>query len=123
MIKKGNHKRETESLLIAAQNIKARIDNTLQNSKCWLYDRDEMLNQLISECSKLAQKEYKARYDWVEKVIQWELCKKLKFDLMNKWYMHNPKSVLENELHKLLMDFEIQMDHLISPRPPDLVEK
>ena len=30
--------------------------------------------------------------------------------------MHNPKSVLENETHKLLWDFEIQTDHLISPR-------
>ena len=30
--------------------------------------------------------------------------------------MHNPKSVLENETHKLLWDFEIQTDHLILAR-------
>ena len=35
--------------------------------------------------------------------------------------MHNPESVLENETHKLLWDFEIQTDHLISTRRPDLV--
>ena len=40
---------------------------------------------------------------------------------MNKWYMHNPESVLENETHKLLWDFEIQTDHLILARQPDLV--
>ena len=41
-LRKGNLKRETESLLIAAQdnaiityNIKAKIDKTQQNSKCW----------------------------------------------------------------------------------------
>ena len=28
-------------------------------------DRDETINHIISECSKLAQKEYKARHDWV----------------------------------------------------------
>ena len=28
--------------------------------------------------------------------------------------MHNPESVSENEMHKLLWDFEIQTDHLIS---------
>ena len=75
--RKGNLKRETESLLIAAQNnairinhIKAKIDKTQQNSKCWLCgDRDETINHIISECSKLAQKEYKARHDWVIKVI------------------------------------------------------
>ena len=42
-LRKGNFKRETESLLIAAQNntvktnhTKARINNTQQNSKCRL---------------------------------------------------------------------------------------
>ena len=35
--------------------------------------------------------------------------------------MHNQKSVLENETHKLLWDFEIQTDHLISTRRSDLV--
>ena len=72
-LRKGNFKRETESLLIAAQNnairtnqIKARIDKTQQSSKCRLCgDRDETINHIISECSKLAQKEYKTRHDWV----------------------------------------------------------
>ena len=37
-------------------------------------------------------------------MIIWDLCKKLKFDHTNKWYMHNLESVLENETHKLLWD-------------------
>ena len=114
-------KRETESLLIAAQNItirtnysKARIDKMPQNCRCRLCgDRDEMINHIISKCSKLAQKEYKTRHNWVGKVIHWELWKQLKFDNANKWYLHKPESVLENDTHKLLRDFEIQMDHLI----------
>ena len=35
--------------------------------------------------------------------------------------MHNPASVLENETYKLLWDFDIQTDHLISSRRPDLI--
>ena len=35
--------------------------------------------------------------------------------------MHIPESVLVKETHKLLRDFEIQTDHLISPRRPDLM--
>ena len=35
--------------------------------------------------------------------------------------MHNSESILENETHKVLWDFEIQPDHLISTRRPDLV--
>ena len=102
-LRKGNFKRETESLLIAAQDnairtnhIKARIGKTQQNSKCrQCGDRNETINHIISECSKLAQKEYKTRHDWVGKVIHWEMCKKFKFDHMNKLYMHNQASVLE----------------------------
>ena len=126
-IRKGNFKRETESLLMATQNsamrtnhIKARIDKTQQNSKCRLCsDRDDTINHIVSECSKLAQKEYMARHDWVGKVIYWEMCKKFKFDHANKWYMHNPAPVLENDTHKLLWDFDIQTDHLIWVRRPD----
>ena len=35
--------------------------------------------------------------------------------------MHNPAPVLENETHKLLWDFNIQMDLLIPARRPDLI--
>ena len=49
------------------------------------------------------------------------MCKKFKFDHTNKWYMHNPAPVLENETHKLLWDFNIQTDHLISVRRPDFI--
>ena len=120
-LRKGNFKRETESFLIAAQNnairtnhIKARIDKMQQNSKCRLCsDWNETINHIISECSKLAQKEYTTRHNWVGKVINWEMRKKFKFVHTNKWYMHNHTSVLENDTHKLLWDFDIQTDHLI----------
>ena len=128
-LRKGNFKSETEYLIIVAQNnairtnqIKAKIDKTQQNSKCRLCgDRDETNNHIISECCKLAQKEYKTRHDWVGKVIHWEMCKKFKFEITNKWYMHNPEHVLGNNTHKLLWDFDIQTDHLISARRPDLI--
>ena len=66
-LRKGNLKRETESLPAAAQNnairtshVKAIIDKTQQNSKSRLCgDRDETINPIISDCCKLAQKEHK----------------------------------------------------------------
>ena len=128
-LRKGNFKIETESLLIEAQDnairtnhIKARIDKTQQNSKFRLCsDRDETINHIISECSKLVPREYKARHDWVGKVVHWEMCRKFPFDHTNKWYMHNPAPVQENVTHKLLWDFNIQTDHLIPARRPDLI--
>ena len=35
--------------------------------------------------------------------------------------MHNPVPVLENDTHKLLWDFDIHTDHLISARRTDLI--
>ena len=35
--------------------------------------------------------------------------------------MHNPAPVQENATHKLLWDFNIQTDHLIPARRPDLI--
>ena len=114
-----NNNLAAQNSAIRTNHIKARIDKMQQNSKCRLCgDRDETNH--ISGCSKLAQKEYKARHDWVGKVIHWEMCKKFKFDHTNIWYMHNPVPVLENDTHKLLWDFDIQTDHLISARRPDL---
>ena len=63
-LRKGNFKRETESLLTAAQNnairtnhIKVTIDKMQQNSRCRLCgDRGGTINYIIGECSKLAKK-------------------------------------------------------------------
>ena len=82
-LKKGNFKRETESLRIAVQNIrtnhiKAKIDKTQQNSKCRLcVDWGETINHIISECSKLSRKEHKTRLELVGKVIHWKMCRNL----------------------------------------------
>ena len=82
---------------------------------------DETINHIISEYSKLAQNEYKTRHDWVGKMIHYEMRKKFKFDHTNKWYMHNPASALENDTHKRLWEYNIQTDHLISARRPNLI--
>ena len=118
--------RETESLLIAAQNnvirtnhIKTRIDKTQQNSKCRLCgDRDETINHIIREYSKLAQR---TTHDWVGKMIHREMCKKFQFDHTNKWCMHNPASALEYDTHKLPWDFDTQTDHVILARRQDYI--
>ena len=77
-----------------------------------------IVNHLISKCSKLAQKEYKTRHNWVSKVIHWELYKQFK---QTNGIRTTQDLSLENETHKPLWDFEIQTDHLISARRPELL--
>ena len=70
---------------------------------------------MLNECTKLAQKEYKSRYDWVEKVIRGERCKLLKFDQTHTWYEQKPESLLENK-KKILCVFRLTTDYPISSR-------
>ena len=88
--------------------VKKKNNDNQQNSECRLCDdRDKTINHTTSKCSKLMQKKYKKRHNWVGKGIHWELCKKLKFNHTTKWYIHKPESLLKNETHKILKGFEI----------------
>ena len=53
---------------LATNLMKARIYQTREESKCRMCRKvDESINHIVSECPKLAQKEYKRRRDWVGK--------------------------------------------------------
>ena len=64
-------KRETESLLAAAQDLTvrtnyrwAKIEKDGTSPLCRMCTKaDETVNHIVSECSKLAQAEYKGRHD------------------------------------------------------------
>ena len=63
-LRKGNRISPNKSIKQRIKNQSKRIDKTQQNSKCRLCgDKDETINHIISDCSKLAQKEYKTRHD------------------------------------------------------------
>ena len=128
-LQNGDLKRETESLIVAAQNqsirtnlVKAKIDKSQKDTLCRLCKKaDERIDHAFSGCSKLAQKEYKRRHDNLGKIVHWKLAGKRNFEAGDKWYEHEPESVLENEDYKILWDFSIQTDHVIEARRPDLV--
>ncbi len=69
----------------------------------------------------MAQTEYKGRHDKLAKVIHWDLCKKYGVQVHAKWYDHVPEKVVETDQVKILWDFNIQTDHVIEHRRPDVV--
>ena len=83
--------RETESLIVAAQNqsirtnlVKAKNAKCQRDSLCRVCRKvDESIDHIVSGCSKLTQKEYKRRHDNLRK-----------FEAGDKWYEHEPESVL-----------------------------
>ena len=122
-------KRETESLIVAAQNqsigtnlVKAKIDKSQGDSQCRVCRKvDQSIDHIVSGCSKLAQKDCKRKHDNLGKIVHWKLARKCNFEAGDKWYEHEQESVLENEDYKILWDFSIQTDHVIEVRRPDLV--
>ena len=59
-----------------------------------------MINYIVSECSKLAQKEYDKAWQG-RKDDPLGIVQKLKFDHTTKCLMHKPESVLENLMQKM----------------------
>ena len=81
---------ETESLTSAAQEqaiwtnvIKEKTNKSLEQTKCNMCSTaDDTINHIISECPKLAQKEYKRM------CIYWEICGANGIHFKSKWYEH-----------------------------------
>ena len=122
-------KKETEDLIFAAQEgalrtncIRKNVDGQEVSEKCKMCgERDESITHLIAECKKLAQKEYKQRHDNIARIVHLELCQN--FGLVDnvKCYKHKPASVIDNDKVKILWDFNIQTDHVIQHRRPNIV--
>ena len=127
-LRKGNHRRKTESLLISVQNkairtshIKARKDKMQQNSKYRLCgERDKTINHIKSECSKLVLKYIRLNATGSARWSTANCVRNLNLIIRIKWCLYNPPTVLENGTHKFHWDFITKMDHLISARRPHL---
>ena len=103
-------KRETESLIVATQNqsirtnlVKAKTDKSQGYSLCRMCRKvDESIDHIVSGCRKLAQKETKRRHDNMGKIEHWKLARKYNFEAGDKWYEHEPESVLENDDYNIM---------------------
>ena len=48
-------------------------------------NRDETINNKISECYKLAQRNHKTRHDWVEKVTAGNCARSFNLTIQTEW--------------------------------------
>ena len=111
-------KRETESLIVAAQNQSIRA-NLVKQRMCRKVD--ESIDHIVSGFSKLPQKEYKRRHDNRGKAVHWKVVRKCNFEAGGKWYEHEPETALENEDYKILCDFNIQTDYVTQHKLGDQI--
>ena len=127
-LKKGLLKAETESNILAIQDQCIRTRNYEKHIlKLDVEDRcrccngsSETVHHLLSACPVLANKEYLYRHDQVCKYVHWCVCKEAGLDVPEKWYEHQPQSVVENASIKVLWDVPIITDRTIGCNRPDL---
>ena len=99
--------------------MKHKIDKTAQSPLSGTRDKkSETTSHIVSECEKLAQKEYKRRQDNVARIVHWKLCGKCNLKRSEKWYEHAPEGVVENEEVKILWGVMIQCNREIKARKP-----
>ena len=104
-----------EEQTLRANYIKFNIDKTSALPLCRMCsNKSETFLYIVSECSVLAQEEYKRRHANVARYINWRLCEKYKLHNTDKWYEHRPDGVSENDNCKILWDVMIQCDKEIA---------
>ena len=129
-LKGSNIKGPTEGLIIAAQDqclmtnsYRKEILKQNVSPNCRMcHTRPETINHILSECSTMALKQYLIRHNNIARSIHWSLCNKYNIKTDARWYEHQPEKnkVMENEHVKILWDFSIQTDKVISARRPDI---
>jgi hypothetical protein len=120
---------ETEALLTAAQDQalstkahKALIMKTTKDALCRMCkEKNETVAHLLAGCSKLSLNEYLRRHNEVARLLHKNICDDFGIPTTKRYWMHEPTAVTETEDVKILWDFEIQTDHHITARRPDII--
>ena len=121
---------ETEALITAAQdqalNTKhhqAKILKLSDDSKCRMCrEADETVSHIIAGCQKLAGTEYLRRHNSVAATLHHEICQHYRIPTAEQQpWLHRPEAVTETEQVKVLWDFEIRTDRIVTARRPDLL--
>ena len=73
----GSHVAYRARAGIQTNYLKHKIDEAAQSPLCRISDKkSEAISHIVSKCEKLAQKEYKRRYDSAARIVHWKLCGK-----------------------------------------------
>ena len=103
-------KKDTEGFLLAARDqterinaIKAKIDKTTDNCKSqFCKKKEKTIDYLFSTGSKIAQSDYKERYNKVASMLHWNLCKKYSIHAAGKWREHKVEKIILKDYVRIL---------------------
>ena len=132
-LKAAGLKAETDGFIIAARdqskpptrwyqhNILKKPDVDPKCRLCGLFD--ETIDHLVSGCPELAKTEYTYRCMCAAAHIHRKICKEFGIEVKERWYEHEPKTVIENDSVTILWEMSLHTDRTIAANRPDIVLK
>ena len=104
--------------------VKVKIHKQQGSPLCQMCkEKEESIGHVLSEYTKLAQTQYKSRHNRVADVVHWNLYHKYGLQCTSRWYKHYGREhpVMGNDEVKILWDFNVETEHAIVHRQPDIV--
>lgn len=83
--------------------------------------KDNIFTHVVSECGKLAQNEYTARYGQVCTAVHWSLLKSNELPHSDTKYTHTAEDIIEHDNVKILPDFDVYVNKFVKARRPDII--
>ena len=132
-LKAAGLKAETDGFIIAARdqskpptrwyqhNILKKPDVDPKCRLCGLFD--ETIDHLVSGCPELAKTEYTHRCMCAAAHKHRKICKEFGIEVKERWYEHEPKTVIENDSVTILWEMSLHTDRTIAANRPDIVLK
>ena len=80
---------------------------------------DETTDHLVSGCPELAKTEYIHRHNKAAAHMHWKICKEFGIEVKERWYEHEPKTVIENDSVSILWEMSLHTDRTIAANRPD----
>lgn len=126
-----NLKKETEALITACQEqaiatnyMMVKIMKSDKDPKCRLCrSQNETIHHIVAGCPILAPKAYLDRRNAVAALLHWNMCKKYKIKVKEKWYQHIPDPVIDTPEITIIWDTQVQTDRTIKANKPDIILK
>ena len=96
------------------RNYQVKIIKNGADPKCWFCDKSkEIVDHLVSGCSRMTPNENLQTHDRVSQYIYGKICQHYNAPYVKNWYKHKPQKAVEIESPTILWDFPIHTEKTI----------
>ena len=86
---------------------------------------EETVDHIVSGCEVLAKTEYISRHNNAAAYLHWSICKDHDIEMTDKWYQHQPETVMHNKDNNItiMCGMQVNTDSTTTASRPDIIVK